>query len=67
METKKNDRKQQKNKYYTQLTGYTGEEKKLIRNFRRCSRKEREILAVLVEKTAMHMTDLEDLSDLLRK
>ena len=58
---------EEKKKYYTKDTGYTGEEKKLIRNFRKCSRKEREILAVLVEKTAMHMTQLDDLSSLLKK
>ncbi|MCH4014343.1 MAG: hypothetical protein LKE64_08465 [Solobacterium sp.] len=58
---------EEKKKYYTKNTGYTGEEKKLIRNFRKCSRKEREILAVLVEKTAMHMTQLDDLSSLLKK
>lgn len=58
---------EEKKKYYTKNTGYTGEEKKLIRNFRKCSRKEREILAALVEKTAMHMTQLDDLSSLLKK
>lgn len=58
---------EEKKKYYTKNTGYTGEEKKLIRNFRKYSRKEREILAVLVEKTAMHMTQLDDLSSLLKK
>lgn len=54
-------------KYFTQNTGYTSEEKRLIRNLRKCSRKEREILMVLVEKTAMHMTDLSNVESLLKK
>lgn len=59
METKK--------KYYTNNPGYTAEEKKLIKNFRKCTRQERQILAVLVEKTAMKMTDLQDLDGLIKK
>lgn len=58
---------EEKKKYFTKNTGYTGEEKKLIRNYRKCTRKEREIIAVIVEKTAMHMTDLSDLSGLIKK
>ncbi len=58
--------KQTGNRYYTQNTGYTSDEKKLIRNLRKCSRKEQEILKVLVEKTAMHLTKLDDLSNLLK-
>lgn len=58
--------KRQEKRYETKNTGYTGEEKKMIRNYRKCSRKEREILRVLVEKTAMGLTELDDLSDLLK-
>ncbi len=57
----------EKKKYYTQNPGYTGTEKKLIRNFRKCSRKQQEILAVLVEKTANHMTNLEELDHVLNR
>lgn len=57
----------EKKKYYTQNPGYTGQEKKLIRNFRKCSRKQQEILAVLVEKTAMRMTDLDELDHVLKR
>ena len=60
------ENKQNGNRYYTQNTGYTSDEKKLIRNLRKCSRKEQEILKVIVEKTAMHLTKLDDLSNLLK-
>jgi hypothetical protein len=66
-ESEEGKMEQHKKKYNTKLTGYTSEEKKLIQNFRKCSRREREILAVIVAKTAMKMTDLDDLSDLIRK
>lgn len=58
--------KKQGVRYETKNPGYTGEEKKMIRNYRKCSRKQQEILRVLVEKTAMGLTRLDDLSDLLK-
>lgn len=55
-----------KKKYYTQNTGYTSEEKRLIREYRKCSYKERLILRTLIEKASMHRVKWENLEDLLK-
>lgn len=52
--------------YHTEITGYSGDEKRMIKNLRKCTRKERLILMTLVEKTAMHLTNLDDLEGLLK-
>lgn len=57
---------EKKKKYFTQNTGYTAEERRLIREFRKCNHKEREIIKAIIEKASMHKVNFENLENLLK-
>ena len=57
---------EQKKKYFTQNTGYTSEEKRMVREYRKCSYKEREIIRAIIEKASMHKVKFDNLENLLK-